>query len=101
MNVPTNTAMNVVEIREPARKPSRTRSTMPAPAAPAAVAREARKAAVRANAQEVQAQRYSAGALGGIAAVITGLSLSHSGPRHRSDHSPGLRLGKLGHGRRY
>jgi hypothetical protein len=77
MNVPMNTATNVVEIREPARKPSRTRSTMPAPAAPAAVAREARKAAVRANAQEVQAQRYSAGALGGIAAVITGLSLSH------------------------
>jgi hypothetical protein len=66
--------MNVVEMREVARKPPRAKPPKaPAPAA----AREARKAALRANAQEVQAQRWSAGLLGVVAAVLTGLSLSH------------------------
>jgi hypothetical protein len=68
--------MNIIEMpREVARKPPRTKPTRQA--APAAAARAQRKAAVKANAQEVQAQRWSAGLLGGVAAVITGLSLSH------------------------
>jgi hypothetical protein len=72
MNAPTN----VVGIREvaPAAPKPRARTKSPAPAA---AARAERKAAVRANTQEVQAQRWSAGLLGGVAAVLTGLSLSH------------------------
>lgn len=59
---------------EVARKPPRARS----PRAPApAVVREARRAMVRASAQEIRAQRYSAGLLGGVAVVLMGLSLSH------------------------
>jgi F0F1-type ATP synthase assembly protein I len=45
--------------------------------APAAEVREAKRAASKANASEIRAQRYSAGLLGGVAAVLTGLSLSH------------------------
>jgi len=58
-----------------ARKPPRTKpARLPAPAA---AAREARRAANKANASEIRAQRYSAAMLGGVAAVIMGLSLSH------------------------
>jgi hypothetical protein len=72
MNAPTN----VVGMREvaPAAPKPRARTKSPAPAA---AARAERKAAVKANAQEVQAQQWSAGLLGGVAAVLTGLSLSH------------------------
>ena len=69
-------AMNVVEMREGRRACAK----LPKPA-PAAAAREARKAAVKANAQQIQAQRYSPCALGSIAAVVTGLSLSHRDAR--------------------
>jgi len=69
-------AMNVVEMREGRRACAK----LPKPA-PAAAAREARKAAVKANAQQIQPQRYSPCALGSIAAVVTGLSLSHRDAR--------------------
>jgi hypothetical protein len=61
MNAPTN----VVGIREvaPAAPKPRARTKSPAPAA---AARAERKAAVKANAQEVQAQRWSAGLLGPV-----------------------------------
>jgi hypothetical protein len=72
MNAPTNVP-GIREVAPAAPKP-RARTKSPAPAA---AARAERKAAVKANAQEVQAQRWSAGLLGGVAAVLTGLSLSH------------------------
>jgi hypothetical protein len=55
---------------EVARKPPRAKS-------PKTPARAEKRAMAKASAKEIQAQMWSAGALGGIAAVITGLSLSH------------------------
>jgi len=67
------TATNVLPM-EVARKPPRAKSQKtPRPAA----ARAEKRAIAKASAKEIQAQMWSAGALGGIAAVITGLSLSH------------------------
>jgi hypothetical protein len=55
---------------EVARKPPRAKS-------PKTPARAEKRAMAKASAKEIQAQMWRAGALGGIAAVITGLSLSH------------------------
>jgi F0F1-type ATP synthase assembly protein I len=62
----------VLDMREAVRKPPRTK-----PGKLPAAARAERKAANKANANEIKAQRVSAGLLGGVAAVLTGLSLSH------------------------
>jgi len=65
---------DIIEMRDPvARRPPRTKS--PKSPAPAAAAREARRAAVKAKINATQ--MWSAGALGGVAAVIMGLSLTH------------------------
>lgn len=62
--------LDTATARKPPRKPAK---SSPAPAA----AREAKRVANKANASEIKAQRVSAGLLGGVAAVLTGLSLSH------------------------
>jgi hypothetical protein len=63
--------------REVTAKPPRKspKGAKPTPAMAAAVRAE-RMAANKANASEIKAQRVSAGLLGGVAAVLTGLSLS-------------------------
>jgi hypothetical protein len=65
--------MNVVPMEPVARKPPPRAKKPPAPAA----ARAEKRAMAKASGKEIQAQMWSAGALGSIAAVITGLSLSH------------------------
>jgi hypothetical protein len=61
--------------RELTAKPPR-KSPKGAKPTTASAARAERKAANRANASEIRAQRWSAGLLGSVAAVLTGLSLS-------------------------
>jgi hypothetical protein len=56
-------------------KPPRTRKQRADTPAPAAAPKVSRKAQVAAK--EMQGQRWSAGLLGGVATIITGLSLSH------------------------
>jgi hypothetical protein len=67
-------APNVVGMREVTQVAGKPRAKSPAAAA---AGRAEKRALNKANAKEIQAELYSAGALGGIAAVITALSLSH------------------------